>query len=195
MRTPNSECIVCHKPLYRRPSEKSRYAACMEHRAQAQVLAGITEAQQRGLALGRTDNHRNGRPDTAETKARKSERIAAYWAKYPELAIARGAKIRGPLHRLWKGGASKFNTSIRQMNEHRKWTGSVKARDGDCVRCGSADSLEAHHLTPLADLLTRYRITTRDEARLCAALWRVDNGLTLCVDCHYAEHGRSRKCE
>lgn len=190
MRTPNAECIICHKPLYRRPSEQSRYAACMAHRAEAQVLAGITDAQQRGLALGRTGNHRNGRLDTDETRAKRSVSVAAFWARHPDLAIARGAKTRGPLHRLWKGGISRFNKSIRQMREHRKWTDAVKARDEACARCGAADRLEAHHITPLSTLLERFAIATRDDARACPALWDIANGLTLCVPCHYDEHGR-----
>ena len=54
MRTPNAACIICAKPLYRRPYElaKVRYAACMDHRAKAQSVVGVTDAQRKGLALG-----------------------------------------------------------------------------------------------------------------------------------------------
>ena len=39
MRTPNTECVVCGKALYRRPFElaRIRYAACLPHREQAKV--------------------------------------------------------------------------------------------------------------------------------------------------------------
>jgi len=193
MRTPNAECVVCHKPLYRRPRDKarSRYAACVKHRAEAQVLAGITDAQHAGLALGRTGNHRNGRPDSDATKAKKSATSREYWAARPDEAIARGAKTRGPLNRNWRGGVSKLNKSIRTMTENRKWMDAVKARDGRCLRCGATDALEAHHVEGMASIIERFGIVDRDQARACSALWDIGNGETLCVPCHYAEHGRT----
>lgn len=193
MRTPNASCLVCAKPLYRRPSERARFAACMAHRAEAQKIAGITPAQLDGLSWGRVKgtNRRNGRPDGKATRAKKSKTIRAFYAAHPEKAIERGAKIRGPLNAHWKGGSSKFNTSIRQMTEHRRWMDAVKARDdGKCVRCGSGGDLESHHKVELAELILRHGIRTRDQARACAELWDLDNGETLCRPCHYAHHGR-----
>lgn len=194
MRTPNTACIICEKPLYRRPYElaRVRYAACMAHRAKAQIVVGITEAQQAGLARGRQKgtNNRNGRKDSDTTRAKRSATLKAYWADNPEKAMARGAKTRGELNVRWKGGSSKLNTSVRQLTENRRWLDAIKARDGACVRCGANDDLESHHIVELAELIERHGITTRDQARDCAALWDLSNGETLCRACHYAHHGR-----
>ena len=200
MRTPNAACVVCSTPLYRRPGElaRVRHVACMDHRAQAQTLSGITESQQAGLSLGRAKgtNHRTGYKHREESKRKVSAANAAYWAARPAAAIERGAKHRGELAYNWKGGVSRLNTSIRQMNENRKWMDAVKARDGQCTRCGGQKDLEAHHRTGLAALIERLGITSRDDARQHAAeLWSLDNGVTLCQPCHYDEHGRTRHAD
>lgn len=196
MRTPNAQCIVCGKPLYRRPYElaKTRFAACMAHRAQAQVVAGITPEQKRGLSLGREKgtNHRTGYSHREESKLQTAAANKAFWAAHPELAMARGAKIRGQKNYLWKGGITKLNKAIRQMSENRKWMDAVKERDGCCTRCGATDSLESHHIIELAALMEQLDIKTCDDARAHASvLWDLTNGVTLCIPCHYAEHGRT----
>jgi len=194
VRTPNSKCIICEKPLYRRPGELSqvRHVACMAHRAQAQVLSGITDAQMRGLSLGRAKgtNHLDGIPKSKESNQRRSSSHLAYWAAHPEQARERGAKIRGEKNWHWNGGSSRFNTSIRQMTEHRKWMEGVRARDGKCLQCGRADCLESHHIVPLAEVLRQNNIANREQARACSALWDLSNGVALCIPCHYSLHGR-----
>ncbi len=194
MRTPNIVCLLCQKPLYRRPSDmkRSRYAACMGCRSEAQKLAGITEAQQAGLRLGRPKgtNHRAGYKHKPESRAKASVSHKAFCAAHPELVAARSAKTRGEKHRLWKGGITQLNQSIRQMTENRKWMDAVKARDGRCLRCGSTEKLESHHLKSLASIIEKFGIRSRDDARRCSLLWDVTNGETICEPCHYAEHGR-----
>lgn len=197
MRTPNCKCLVCAKPLYRRPYElaKVRHVACMEHRAEAQKISGITEAQQRGLSQGRVkgDNRRMGYKQSEEMKRKVSAANIKYWAEHPAELAARGEQVRGENHYQWKGGVSKLNTAIRQMNENRKWMDAVKERDGGkCVRCGSDNEIESHHVIELVTLIETYQIRTRDEARDIPAFWDLNNGETLCQKCHYAEHGR--KC-
>ena len=196
MRTPNTQCLLCAKPLYRRPNElaRVRYAACMACRSDAQKVAGITERQQSGLSLGREKgtNHRAGYSHREESKRQVSAANKAFWAANPEKAAERGSKTRAEKHYKWKGGASKLSVSIRQMNENRKWMDAVKERDGECLRCGSTSHLESHHRHSFAELLSDLAIKSRDDARKHAAvLWDLDNGETLCQPCHYREHGRT----
>jgi len=194
MRTPNSECVICHKALYRRPGELTtvRHVACMEHRAEAQRLAGITEAQMAGLLLGRVagTNHRTGYHHRDDSKRKTSESHKAWCATNPEKVRARAEKTRGANHYRWHGGSSRLNASVRTLNENRKWMDAVKARDGKCLVCGSQENVEAHHLIPLAVLMEEYEIVSRDQARDCQALWDLSNGQTLCARHHYAVHGR-----
>lgn len=169
---------------------RTRYAACMMHRALAQSVIGVTEAQRRGLALGRPKgtNHRAGYKHREDSKLKTSAANRAFWAANPDIAKARAH--RGAAAYNWKGGITQLNKSVRQMRENRKWMDAVKARDGGCVRCGSTAGLEAHHKIELADLIERHGIRNRDDARACAELWDIENGETLCQKCHFAEHGR-----
>ena len=195
MRTPNCKCLICGKPMYRRPYElaKVRHVACMEHRAEAQKVSGITDKQQTALAFGRQKgtNHRKGYRHREESKRKASRSHKRYWREHPEEALARGEKIRGEKHYLWNGGCSRLNAAIRRLTENRKWMDEVKLRDGRCLECGSVYELEAHHVVPLAELVELHGITTREQARDCAAFWELENGRTLCVACHYEIHGRT----
>lgn len=194
MRTPNSECLICGKPLYRRPNElrRVRHVACMAHRAEAQKRSGITPAQRRGLALGREKgtNHRAGYKHKMSSRRKASRSHKAWCAANPDKVKARGLKIRGPKNWKWKGGSSRLNTSIRRMTEHRRWSNAVRERDECCVDCGSCARLEAHHVVELAILVAVHGIKNRDDAARCVELWDIANGLTLCVKCHCSVHGR-----
>ena len=195
MRTPNCECCICGKPLYRRPFElaKVRHVACMAHRGLAQAQSGLTEAQRAGLALGPTPgtNHRTGYVHREESKRKSSDAHKAWCAANPDKVKARGEKTRGENHYKWNGGTSRLNAAIRRLTENRKWMEAVKERDGKCIVCSSVDNLESHHITPLADLVQAHGIINRDQARDCSALWDLGNGMTVCRPCHYKIHGRT----
>lgn len=198
MRTPNCKCLVCETPLYRRPGElaRVRHVACMAHRALAQSISGVTEAQKRGLVLGREKgtNHRTGYRHREESKRKASESNKRWCADNPDKVAARSEKKRGENAYNWKGGVSRLNTSIRQMYENRVWMDAIKARDGACAECGSTDDLEAHHEPSLVSLLEQYGIRNRDDARAHAdKLWSMDGGRTLCSRCHDAAHGRRHR--
>lgn len=195
MRTPNCACLVCEKPLYRRPGElaRVRHVACMAHRSEAQKLSGITAAQQAGLSLGRRKgtNHRTGYRHRAESRRKTSASHKRWCAENRDKVTARGEKTRGDAHYLWAGGVSKLAQSVRRMTEYRRWAESVRDRDGACVKCGSTDSLESHHKRPFSELLREHEITSRDAARACLPLWDINNGETLCQEHHYEAHGRT----
>lgn len=63
----------------------------------------------------------------------------------------------------------------RNSKEVRHWRKAVLKRDEHkCVRCGNEDNLEVHHIAQWSDY---------PELRL-----EVDNGETLCNNCHAKEH-------
>ena len=59
---------------------------------------------------------------------------------------------------------------IEQGRIYILWSNSVKSRDGYCQVCGSYHNLEAHH-----------KIPKKQDPSLARD---VDNGITLCKDCH-----------
>lgn len=80
----------------------------------------------------------------------------------------------GKNNHRWKGGITPLNTKIRNSEEYKKWRLSVFARDEyACVLCGVSGSkkpLNADHIKPFADY---------QELR-----FDINNGRTLCIDCH-----------
>lgn len=195
MRTPNTQCHVCAKPLYRRPFElaKIRYVACLEHREVVKKTIEPTEAQKIGLAQGRRAGKVSkliGTKRTDECKQAISAAHKKWCSENPDRVISRGKKIRGENHYNWKGGADRINAAIRRLTEHGRWIREVKYRDGKCCKCGSVFDLEAHHIKPVEQIIKENQFSSVQDLRDCAELWDLKNGETLCRKCHYETHGK-----
>jgi hypothetical protein len=98
---------------------------------------------------------------------------------------------KGENHHRWKGGITELYHAIRTCQEYLDWRKAVFKRDWfKCQDCGSkkSGSFHAHHLMYLSTIVYSYNITTIEEARACPALWDIDNGVTLCKDCHHSRH-------
>jgi hypothetical protein len=82
----------------------------------------------------------------------------------------------GKLHPNWKGGCSPDRQLFYETEEHKEWVRRVFERDNyTCQNCGKRRNsnklrLQAHHI---------YSFTEYPEKRL-----NLDNGLTLCKECH-----------
>ena len=84
-----------------------------------------------------------------------------------------------------------LNQLIRTSFKYRLWRSDVFTRDNfvcqKCVKKGAGD-LNVHHLKPISKILAEYKIKTYDEALNCEELWNVNNGITLCWECHCILH-------
>lgn len=190
MRTPNCKCQICGKELYRRPSDLKRFSGVCCRGCRSAYLKQFPPSPNLELGREKGTNHLTGIAKSKESNAKRSVSHKLWCKNNPDKVKDRSKKTRGEKHYLWKGGATKLNISIRQLDENRKWMDAVKARDGGCVNCGAIAKLESHHIIPFAMLLERYTITDRETARNTPQLWDVSNGITLCRKCHYELHGR-----
>ena len=79
---------------------------------------------------------------------------------------------KGEKSPAWKGGKTKESKLRRTCSEYRKWRTAVFERDNyTCQRCGKSDNtLEAHHI--------------KEQSQFPELIYDVDNGLTLCHECH-----------
>lgn len=108
----------------------------------------------------------------------------------------------GPKSNLWKGGVSKLSALIRASFKYRQWRSDVFTRDNfTCQGCGIQSGcghtvyFEAHHIKSLSEIIKTNNIKTLEDALNCEELWNINNGETLCLDCHkltdnYAVKGR-----
>ena len=93
----------------------------------------------------------------------------------------------------WKGGTTPLNFQIRGSFEYRQWRSDVFTRDNfTCQDCGdnTGGNLEAHHKKCFSSILQYYEITTLEQALECKGLWNINNGITLCEDCHKKIHSK-----
>ena len=85
---------------------------------------------------------------------------------------------RGENCHLWKGGITPANHKIRTSLEYKLWRGAVFERDCfTCQKCNQLGGiLRAHHINNFAG---------NKNLRLA-----IDNGITLCNECHEEFHRR-----
>lgn len=102
--------------------------------------------------------------------------------------------ISGSKSHSWKGGKTGLTERIRISSDYKKWRADVFRRDGwTCQTCGlrgHGNDIEAHHITPMKELLKKVHIKglSDDDKYLLAMeipqMFDVSNGATLCKDCH-----------
>lgn len=79
---------------------------------------------------------------------------------------------KGERSPLWRGGISKKNRLIRSSLEYKLWRAAVFERDDwTCQECGErGGELHAHHIKSFKEFID--------------LRFAIDNGVTLCIDCH-----------
>ena len=89
-------------------------------------------------------------------------------------------------HWNWKGGIAKIDKSIRRMGEYLQWRSDVFARDNwTCQTCRiTGVYVTAHHKKGFSKIIKENNIRSRENARDCKELWEIENGVTLCEECH-----------
>ena len=73
---------------------------------------------------------------------------------------------------------------------YKEWIKQIYKRDNYCcTNCGvkgDGSNLAAHHKKPKSIILRENKIADLQDAIDCKELWDINNGQTLCVDCHQA---------
>jgi len=97
----------------------------------------------------------------------------------------------GKNNHFWKGGKTSLSSQIRNSIEYSFWRISVFKRDYfTCQHCGAKNKkgekyiFDAHHIYPFYKILDDFNITSIEEAISCEKLWDIENGITLCRECH-----------
>jgi hypothetical protein len=94
-----------------------------------------------------------------------------------KMSISQKKRVEEGRNNLYKGGITPLNKAIRESLQFKLWREAVYTRDNyTCVLCGARSSkgnpviLNADHIKKFADY---------PELRFA-----IDNGRTLCIDCH-----------
>jgi len=88
-------------------------------------------------------------------------------------------------HWNWKGGIAKIDKILRRMPEYIKWRLEVFMRDNwTCQVCGARGYVTAHHIKGFSQIIKEHELKNTVEASKCDELWNINNGVTLCEECH-----------
>ena len=126
---------------------------------------------------------------TEESKQRRIETsIAKYGVDHYMKATQFRERSRGENNPHWRGGVENHPERARATGEYQLWRKSVFDRDRYTCQCcgkrsgqGEAVELHAHHVYNWADYIDKRYL--------------VENGITLCVECHYEFHSLfGKKC-
>ncbi len=120
-------------------------------------------------------------------------------ARKPEIRKKIGDANRGEKSPNWKGGITPLLQQIRQCSEMRQWKEAIFERDGFlCQLCYVGGKLNAdHYPKSFAQITYEYNIQSFLDALDCPELWDIDNGRTLCIECHKKteNYGKSYKID
>ena len=126
-----------------------------------------------------------------QIEKRKNKPSGALGKKWELNHVKKSPNIRGSNNHNWKGGKTKLSFQIRNSAEYSFWRMSVFKRDFfTCQHCGAKNKkgekyiFDADHIYPFSKILDDYNITSIEEAISCEKLWDIENGRTLCRDCH-----------
>jgi hypothetical protein len=144
------------------------------------ISAALAGRMPKNIALINANKSGEGNPMFGTHTGQKQKdavRLATKGKKRPlevrlKMSIAHKERVRLGLHPGWKGGVTPINKRIRHSLEFRLWREAVFKRDNwTCVWCGKRGGiLHPDHIKPFA-LFPELRFA-------------IDNGRTLCVDCH-----------
>lgn len=88
---------------------------------------------------------------------------------------------------FWKGGITKISIKVRNMKEYENWRKETFKRDKYtcqiCRRVGVFLNAD-HYPVMFSEIMKNDNIKTISQARKNNRLWDIDNGRTLCKECH-----------
>lgn len=108
-----------------------------------------------------------------------------------KMSKSRIGRFGGKNSSSWKGGITKFRQQIQNNINYINWRSNVFIRDNyTCIFCniksgnGKTVILNADHIKPFSVIIKKFNIKTLKKALTCNELWDINNGRTLCLECH-----------
>ncbi len=112
----------------------------------------------------------------------------------PETLEKFRATVKSKYDRI--GRITPFRMVVRRCFKYKQWRADIFERDKfTCQKCEAHGVyLEADHYPKLfSQIMDEFKITTLDQAFKCQQLWDINNGRTLCRECHNkTKNGRKK---
>lgn len=137
----------------------------------------------------RKEKHPNfGKHLSIKTKEKIGKGIKSFYLEYPEKRLELNKKLRKDWGTKDK---KKLKRQIRKCFKYRQWRFDIFTKDDfTCQICGKRGGyLEADHFPKtFLNILRENNIQSFDDAIMCEELWSLNNGRTLCKNCHGEVH-------
>jgi len=172
------------------PSEESRKKMSESHKGQVGFYKGKHLSSETRKKISESLKGRvagmKGKCHSIETRKKLSE---AHKGKCPSKETRRkmSEARKGEKSWKWKGGLSPLTEQIRKCFEYRQWRSDIFTRDDyTCVLCGKRGGgiVADHYPKDFKDIFYDNKIQTLEEALNCEEFWNINNGRTLCLECH-----------
>lgn len=123
--------------------------------------------------------------DEHKEKIRKANSNPSMETRIKKSISAKNRVAKGNQN-FYKGGVCPLNKLIRKSFLYRQWRSDVFTRDDyTCQFCGvKGGELAPDHIKPFFLILEENRIDSIEKAMICEELWNINNGRTLCRECH-----------
>lgn len=186
-----------HKPRFitghnwegKKHSEETRAKISAANMGRHNVSAE-TKAKWHISRLGNTNSLGKKRNLASKEKMRNAK--LGKKAKPETIALLRDGRRKGENNARWKGGISQLPHLLRTNFQYRQWRSDIFTRDNfTCIICGDnkgGNLCAHHHPTTLLSIINEYKIETSEQALLCEKIWDINNGVTLCEECHRKVH-------
>lgn len=155
-----------HPMIGKKSSEETKKKLRESHKGQIAWNRGLTKETDKRLDFKRRYNFKKGKDNPN------------YGRKTPIVV--------GDKQWNWKGGITPLVIKIRNSIQYKEWRSKIFERDNwTCQTCDKRGGLEAHHsLKTFSQIMEEKNIKTFEQALSCRELWDLNNGVTLCIDCH-----------
>lgn len=157
-----------------RHSEETKKKIGNANRGKISCNKGKQMSEEQKKKIGNANRGKKKPPYTEEYKRKQSE------------------AHKGEKSYLWRGGVTPLLHMIRTCFKYRQWRSDIFTRDNyTCIWCGAKNGngkrvcLEADHYPKMFSIIFYdNKISNLEEALSCEEFWNINNGRTLCRECH-----------
>lgn len=155
----------------------------------------FTEEHKKKIATSNSKPHSEDRKKNI-SKSKKGKTIISDQHREKIRLKFIGLRV-GENHPMWKGGISNLRNRLYQSAQYKNWRNLVYLRDNfTCQLCYSqSNRLNCHHIVTFKEIVDNYNLILYDDFLKCEILWNINNGITLCKNCHNSIKSKEKENE